>query len=85
MGSLSRDTNTAAEAVVVEIMSRLPAWKKLEMLNAACRTTHALMLAGLRERYPDVSQEGLHRLLMDRLVGEEIAERVWGPRIDSTR
>ena len=85
MGTLSRDTDTSAEMALIAVMKALPVWKKLELLNDACETTRALMLAGLRRRFPAVSEKDLHEMLMDRLLGEETAERVWGPRVESNR
>jgi hypothetical protein len=82
MGTLARDTDTSAEIVLIAVMKALPAWRKLELLDDACETTRALVLAGLRKRFPAISEKELHRMLMDRLLGEEIAERVWGRRVD---
>ncbi len=70
---------------LIAVMKAFPAWRKLELLDDACATTRALVLAGLRRRFPAISEKELHRMLMDRLVGEEIAERVWGPRVESDR
>ena len=85
MGTLSRDTGTAAEMELIAVMKRLPTWKKLELLDDACQTTRTLVLAGLRKRFPSLSEDELHRMLMDRLGGEETAERVWGPRVEPDR
>ena len=82
MGTLSRDTDTAAESALIAVMKALPAWRKLEMLDDACQATRVLVLAGLRRRHPAMSERELQRLLMDRLVGEDTAERVWGPRVE---
>ena len=85
MGTLARDTDPSAEMTLIKVMKALPAWKKLALLDDACETTRALVLAGLRARHPTASERELHRMLMDRLVGEETAERVWGPRVDADR
>jgi hypothetical protein len=85
MGTLSRDTDTSAEMALIAVMKALPIWKKLELLDDACETTRTLVLAGLRGRFPDISEKELHEMLMDRLVGKETAERVWGPRVASNR
>lgn len=85
MGTLARDTEPAAEMALIAVMKTLPAWRKLELLDDACEMTRALVLAGLRRRFPGISEKELHRLLMDRLVGEETAERIWGPRVESSR
>ena len=79
MGTLSRDTDWETERVLFEIMRALPSWKKLALLDDACATAHALALAGLRARHPTASEDALHRMLMDLLLGEETAARVWGP------
>jgi len=78
MGTLARDTESSAEEVQIKILSALPAWRKLELLGDACETNRALMLAGLRSRFPKASEAELHRMLMALFVGEEMAARVWG-------
>jgi hypothetical protein len=85
MGSLARDTERSAERALIALMRELPAWRKLELLDDACRTTRDLVLAGLRRRHPGLSEQDLHRLLMDRLLGEQAAERIWGPRAATVR
>jgi hypothetical protein len=80
MGVLARDTDKTAEKVQIAILKSFPAWKKLELLNDACVTTRTVVKFGLRSRFPGLSDSDLHRMLMDLLVGEETAERIWGPR-----
>ncbi len=79
MGKLARDTDELAEEAQIAVLRALPAWRKLELLGDACDTNRALLLAGLRSRFSNLSEAELHRKLMDLLVGEEIAELVWGP------
>jgi hypothetical protein len=85
MGVLARDTDKTAERAQIAILKSLPAWRKLELLDDACVTTRTMVTAGLRFRYPNLSNPDLHRMLMDVLVGEETAERIWGPRTQSGR
>jgi hypothetical protein len=85
MGTLARDTDILAEAALIEVMRSLPAWRKVELLDDACQTTRTLMLAGLRRRFPAASTAELHRMLMDRLLGKETAEQVWGPQAEPER
>jgi hypothetical protein len=85
MGILARDTDEVAERVQIAILKALPAWKRLELLDDACTTTRTIVMAGLRSRFPDLSDVDLQRRLMDLLVGEESAERIWGPRPQSAR
>jgi hypothetical protein len=78
MGTLSRDTASSAEKTQIGILRRLPAWRKLELLSDACETNRALMVAGLRARFPSASEAELHRRLVGLLWGETTATRIWG-------
>ncbi len=77
MGTLSRDTDREAERVLIEIMRALPAWKKLALLDDAARPRGA---GACRPSCapPAATEDTLRRMLMDLLLGEEIATRVWG-------
>ena len=78
MGTLARDTDSSAQRAQIEILRSLPAWRKLELLADCCETNRALMMAGLRSRFPDASEAELQRMLMDLVWGEEEAARAWG-------
>ena len=74
------EEEAAALAVQARILREMPAWRKLELVEDANRTSRALALAGLRHRFPAASEEDLVRLLMDLVLGEEAAARVYGCR-----
>ncbi len=77
--TLSRDTAPEAEAVQLEIFRRMPGRKKLELVEEANRSARELALAGLRQRHPEAGPDELFRRLMDLTLGEDLAERVYGP------
>lgn len=77
--TLSRDTTPEAEAVQVEIFRRMSGRQKLALVEEANRNARELALAGLRLRHPDAGPDELFRRLMDLTLGEELAERVYGP------
>jgi hypothetical protein len=79
MGTLASDTDARAEKAQISVLRTFPAWKKLELLNDACETNRALLIAGLKSRMPGLAEAELHRMLMDLLVGRETAEKIWGP------
>ena len=83
MGTLARDTDDSAQRAQIEILRSMPAWRKLELLADCCETNRALMMAGLRARFPSASDSELHRRLMDLLWGEEEAARAWGGALES--
>jgi hypothetical protein len=81
--TLARDTSAEAEAVQLEILRQMPAWRKVRTVNDQNRTVRLLALAGLRSRYSSAGPDELHRRLMSLLLGEQTAARVFGPLEDS--
>ena len=83
MGFLARDTDRSAQAAQIEIFRSMPPWRKLELLGECCENTRALLEAGLRFRFPDSSDAEIRRMLLELMLGEEIAARI-GPESPST-
>lgn len=76
--TLSPDTTPEAEAVQLRIFREMPPWEKAKLIDEAIQTSYTLAIAGLRHRHPDADDEEIHRRLMDVMLGEELAERVYG-------
>ena len=77
--TLSPDTDPEAERIQIEIFRRMPAWRKVQLVEDANRTARQLALAGLRQRHPEAGPEEVHRRLMGLFLGEELATEVYGP------
>jgi len=77
--TLSPDTSPSAEAKQLEIFRKMPPWRKMQLIDEAIKTSYSLAQAGLRHRHPDADDEEIRRRLFDLLLGEELAERVYGP------
>ena len=73
------DTSSAAAAVQIHILREMTPRRKVELVEDANRTARQLALAGISLRYPGASEDVRVRLLMDLLLGRELAERVYGP------
>jgi len=73
------DTSSAAAAVQIRVLRGMPPCRKVSLVEDANRTARRLALAGIALRFPGASQDLRHRLLMDLLLGKELAERVYGP------
>ena len=74
----SPDTSPETEMVLIELVRRAPAWKRLARvaeLNQACRM---LTLADIRRRYPQASEEELRKRLAARLLLREDVIRAYG-------
>jgi hypothetical protein len=78
MTTLSLDTNPKSEKIQIEIIKRLPAWRKAAALDDLNETVRVLATSGLRQRYPNATPEQIHRLMADLLLGTELAGKVYG-------
>jgi hypothetical protein len=79
MTALYPDTNSRAERVQIELLRRAPTWRKVQMVAQLNDTVRTLALSGLRQRHPDASPPELRRLLADLILGESLAEKIYGP------
>lgn len=80
--SIPRLTDTSAEAAEVQlrVLRAMPASRKVGLVEDANRTARGLALAGIDLRFPGASDAQRVRLLMDLVLGEELAVRAFGPR-----
>jgi hypothetical protein len=77
--TLSLDTDPEAEKVQLDILRRMPPWRKIQLVDEAIQTARLLAMAGLRDRHPNASPEELHRRFLGLWLGEELATTVYGP------
>jgi len=73
------DTTPEAERVQIRILRSMPSWQRFKLINDMIVTSRKLALAGLRERFPNASEQELRRRLATLLLGSELAARVYGP------
>jgi len=73
------DTSPEAEALQSELYRRMPARRKIELVDDAIRTSRHLAMMGLQSRHPGEPLTKLRRRLAGLVLGEEIAARVYGP------
>ncbi len=78
MKTQSPDTSPEAEQVLIELLRRAPAWRKLRMVEDTNRSVKDLLLAGLRERFPQDLPAILRRRLADLWLGPELAAAAFG-------
>ena len=78
MRTQSPETSPEAERVLIELLRRAPAWRRLELASRMSGTARALSLAGLRARHPQASAEELRRRFADLQLGPELAAKVYG-------
>lgn len=79
MTPLSRDTSPDVERMQIERLRGMSASRKLRLVAQMNRTVEELALAGLRQRYPDDTEEQRRRRLATLLLGSKLATRAYGP------
>ena len=84
MTALYSDTDPKMESLQLQLLRDVPSWRKLEMLAELNAAAKMLALSGLRLRHPNASEAELQRRLAGLLLGEELAQEVYGDLEDVT-
>jgi hypothetical protein len=80
MGVLYPDTHPKIEAVQIQLLRTASPTRKMEMLVQLNCAAHQLAMMGLRVKYPHASESELKYRLAGLLLGEELAQKVYGDR-----
>ena len=78
MNEALSDTTTDAQAMVYELMGRLPAWKKLKLTCELIETARNLTRADLQKQFPQASEPELRRRFIARVLPRELVIRAYG-------
>jgi hypothetical protein len=78
---LQADTAPWAERLQFKFFREAPAWQKLQTAGNLTRWAITMAQAELERRYPAASPAEIRRRLADKLLGPELAARVYGPII----
>jgi hypothetical protein len=85
MTRLFADTDPEAEEALLRIHREMSFSQKMESIRQMNMALRSLALQGLREQYPEASEEALVRRLLDRVLGPELAAKVYGPLPDEAQ
>ena len=77
MSVLSSDTHPKMEALQIQLIRRMPAWKKIFMVDGLNKTVKTLAISGIKQRHPTATPEQIQRMLADLMLGEELARKVY--------
>lgn len=56
--------------------------RKVELVEDANRTSRLLALAGIAVRHPELTIKDRQRILMDLVLGKDLARQAYGPTPD---
>lgn len=77
MSILFPDTHPKMEAEQIEMIRRMPAWRKIAVVDSLNETVKTLAISGIKQRHPQATPEQVHRMLAELMLGAELAEKVY--------
>jgi hypothetical protein len=66
------------EQMQIEIIRRMPSWRKFAAVDDLNETVRAFAISGIKQSHPDATTEQIRRLLAERMLGAELASKVYG-------
>lgn len=73
------DTTIQAEQIRLRALQAMSPTKRLSMAFGWSQSVREMSRAALRRQFPHVTESELHRHLSERLLGTELAAKVYGP------
>jgi hypothetical protein len=77
MSVLSSDTHPKMEQMQIEVIRRMPSWKKIAVMEALNETVRALAMTGIKQRHPNATPAQVRRMLADLILGVDLARKVY--------
>ena len=72
------DTDPQTERVLIELVRKMPEWKKIDQIFSMIETTRALAMSGLRSRYPHASEDELKKRMAALVFDRDTVLKVYG-------
>lgn len=77
MGGYYPDTHPKIERMQIELIRKMASWKKFAVIDDLRVTAKTFSLGGILQRHPVASAEQLQRMLVDILLGQDLAQEVY--------
>lgn len=78
MSALYSDTHPKMEALQIELIRRMPAWKKISIMDGLNETVKTMAISGIKQRHPNAAPAQIQRMLAELMLGAELAQKVYG-------
>ncbi len=83
MTQLFSDTHPKMEALQIQLWRQATPTRKMDMLAQLNRAARMLAMTGLRAQFPQLGEDELRLKLAGLLLGDEIAQKVYGAHGES--
>lgn len=77
MSALSSDTHPKIEQMQIELVRRMPAWKKMALVDDLNETVKTMAISGIKERHPNATPAQIQRILAELRLGITLAKKVY--------
>ena len=77
MSVLYSDTHPKIERMQIELIRRMPAWKKIAVVDGLNETVKTMAMSGIKQRHPNATPQQIRRMLADLMLGAELAQKVY--------
>ena len=77
MGSYYSDTHPKIEQMQIELIRKMPSWKKFATIDDLNETVKTLAVSGIKQRHPEATPAQIQRMLANILLGPELARKVY--------
>ncbi|GAB4506545.1 MAG: hypothetical protein Kow00123_06830 [Anaerolineales bacterium] len=78
MGAVFPDTDPRIEALLIDLIRRMPPWRKMAVIDSLNETVRTVAISGIRQRHPKATPEQVRRMFAEMALGAELAEKVYG-------
>ncbi len=77
MTSYYSDTHPKIEQMQIELIRRMPSWKKFSIVDGLNETVKLMAITGIKQRNPNATPEQVQRMLAELMLGTELARKVY--------
>ena len=77
MSAYYSDTHPKIEQMQIELIRKMPSWKKFATVDDLNETVRTLAISGIKQRHPGATPTEIRRMLADILLGQELARKVY--------
>lgn len=74
-------TSSTAEAMRLRALQAMTPARRLSLALGWSQSVRELTRSSLHQQHPELPPQELHRLLAERLLGKELAQKAYGPFI----
>ena len=75
------DTTSTAEAVRLRVLQAMTPQRRLGLALGWSQSVREMTRSSLHQQHPELPPPELHRLIAERLLGKELAQKAYGPLI----